>query len=520
MLSEMSKGPITHLKSQEDVSRLLQSVYDQISTKTEAVKSYAEALSTLRTGKADKAFIGDYSEANKMVYCLADTFADDEKPIEVVHGRTVIKYSLTNKRLMTGYQMFTAALKRAESEIQQQRDPGYILTEAEMEVLRGRLRGDQNRRSDVKSQNATVIMIILGKLDISFHENLLSASKHFRSGIENNCLLSLIEGLRNFVANPNAEISPDAGNDNREKAEINLKMLQLSIPVQLNHYRMKALLLSHIENVKRTSSVLSDSDIMRIIVKKLDQENIFRNIESNWSLDSRYSSCSSLELFWKILESDFNVFASTERGKLFLSQWREDEMDTQVIDQQQQQVNLISMSTNKNNLGGASGGSAILSNSMRKFEELQKCHNHFNYIMGNSKDPCARGNDCKFAHIFIDSRSNQDKRPRESELFMKAKRAFDRVDTQKPSKEHAKKIFKQLKTQQADNAKTAKTSASKSVFFTDDMNDTDDFSNSSLSNVAIDGSKNFDESEFEAFYVEFMKDEKSAPSSSNFSNDN
>ena len=103
---------------------------------------------------------------------------------------------------------------------------------------------------------------------------------------------------------------------------------------------------------------------------------------------------------------------------------------------------------------------------------------------------------------------------------MKAKRAFDRVDTQKPSKEHAKKIFKQLKTQQADNAKTAKTSASKSVFFTDDMNDTDDFSNSSLSNVAIDGSKNFDESEFEAFYVEFMKDEKSAPSSSNFSNDN
>ena len=127
-------------------------------------------------------------------------------------------------------------------------------------------------------------MIILGKLDISFHENLLSASKHFRSGIENNCLLSLIEGLRNFVANPNAEISPDAGNDNREKAEINLKMLQLSIPVQLNHYRMKALLLSHIENVKRTSSVLSDSDIMRIIVKKLDQENIFRNIESNWEI--------------------------------------------------------------------------------------------------------------------------------------------------------------------------------------------------------------------------------------------
>jgi len=186
--------------------------------------------------------------------------------------------------------------------MQQQRDPGYILTEAEMEVLRGRLRGDQNRRSDVKSQNATVIMIILGKLDISFHENLLSASKHFRSGIENNCLLSLIEGLRNFVANPNAEISPDAGNDNREKAEMNFKMLQLSIPIQLNHYRMKALLISHIENVKRTSSVLSDSDIMRLIVKKLDQDNIFRNLESNWSLDSRYSSCSSLELFWKILE--------------------------------------------------------------------------------------------------------------------------------------------------------------------------------------------------------------------------
>ncbi len=98
----MSMGPITHLKSQEDVSRLLQSVYDQISIKTEAVKSYSEALSTLRTGKADKAFIGGYPEANKMVYCLADTFADDAKPIEVTHGRTTIRYSLTNKKLLTG----------------------------------------------------------------------------------------------------------------------------------------------------------------------------------------------------------------------------------------------------------------------------------------------------------------------------------------------------------------------------------------------------------------------------------
>lgn len=351
------------------------------------------------------------------------------------------------------------------------------------------------------------------------HENLLSASKDFRFGIENNCLLSLIEGLRNFVANPNAEISPDAGNDNRERAESSFKKLELTIPMQLNHYKMKTLLASHIENVKRTSSILSDSDFMRLIVKKLDQENIFRNIESNWSLDSRYSSCSSLELFWKILEADFNVFASTERGKSFLSQWRENEMDTQAIDQQQQ-VNLTSMSTNKNSSGGASGGSAILSNSMRKFEELQKCHNHFNYVMGNSKDPCARGNDCKFAHIFIDSRSNQDRQPRHSELFMKAKRAFDRIDNQKPSKEQAKKLFKQLKTQQVDNAKNAKNSASKSVFFTEEVTDTDDFSNSSFSNVAIDGSKIFDESEFEAFYVEFMKDEKPVLSNSNFSNDN
>ncbi len=63
-------------------------------------------------------------------------------------------------------------------------------------------------------------MIIVRRLDISFHRNLLSASKHFRFGVEYNCLLSLIEGLSNFVANPNAEISPDAGNDNIEKGRV------------------------------------------------------------------------------------------------------------------------------------------------------------------------------------------------------------------------------------------------------------------------------------------------------------
>ena len=108
-------APVMCLRTQEEVTLLLRSIHDQISVKTEAVKVYAEGLSALRTGIADRSFIGDYADSNKRIMCLAGTHSNDEL-LEVIHGRTTIRYSKTNDKVLTGFQMFEEALNKAKKE--------------------------------------------------------------------------------------------------------------------------------------------------------------------------------------------------------------------------------------------------------------------------------------------------------------------------------------------------------------------------------------------------------------------
>jgi hypothetical protein len=492
----VSSGPITCLKSQEEVSKLLQSVYEQISVKTEAVKVYAEALSALRTGKADKAFIGDYHDSNRMIFCLADTVNDDEDQKEVIFGRTIIRYSLTNKRLLTGFQVFNEALKKATTELLANREEGAILTEEQIESVRVKLRGDATRRSDIRSQNSIVIQIIVGKLDVSYVENLRSVSKQFKFGSDNQCLLSLIEGIRNFVANPNAEISPDAAIENRERAESELKKLELSTPVQLNHYRMKTLVMSYVENVRRTSSVWSEGEIMRLIIKKLEQENLFQNIEKNWSTDIRYSSCSTLELFWKILEAEFNVYASTEKGKAFLSAWREEEQQPHVVN--------ITVTKNSSAGGGSSSlSSASLLGAVKEFDDMPKCHNHIRFVMGHQKEPCSRGNACRFAHVSIVPKTGSTE-----SVMSKAKRAFDKVSNtysnNRPTRDQAKKLYKHFKSaDQVTNSAKSVQPVTKSVYL---LQEEDAYEEGE--SMSTNQPKNFDESEFDAFFTELLRSDE------------
>ena len=86
---------------------------------------------------------------------------------------------------------------------------GQALTGAQIETIRESIRGNiavgEARRKEIKTQNSTVIAILTGKLDISYLWSLRSASKKFKWGMENRCLLSAIARSRDFVANPNAE---------------------------------------------------------------------------------------------------------------------------------------------------------------------------------------------------------------------------------------------------------------------------------------------------------------------------
>lgn len=512
-------APVMCLRTQEEVTLLLRSIHDQISVKTEAVKVYAEGLSALRTGIADKSFIGDYADSNKMIMCLAGTHSDDEL-VEVVHGRTKIRYSKTNEKVLTGFQMFEEALNKAKKE-RLEHKAGEVLSESEIETLRVRIRGDPTKRDDVKQQNSTIIQMIVGKLDTSYLSNLRSASSLFKFGSDNSCLLSLIEGLRNFVANPNAEVSPDAANINRDRAEQNLRDLELGMPIQMNHWRMKNLVTSYIENVKRTTSSWSDAEIMRLIVKKLDQDHLFKDIELSWSTDVRYSSCFSLDLFWKILEADFNAYAATRKGMNFLTAWGGEASESTA------DINQVMMAARQSASGGSNlANSSIaapqiksMSTSLKEFDELQKCHNHIRFVMGHTKEPCARGSSCKFAHIWMNKSSSE--KHVSSEGLTRAKRAFDRVTNNnnhhRPTRDQAKKLYKQFKgADQGTNAKSVQP-ASKSVYLMHEEGDDGDGQENRDRGAAGAhgpdrpvrdvGLNSFDESEFDAFYTELLRNE-------------
>ena len=507
-------APVTTLRTQEEVTLFLRLVHDQVSMKPEAVKVYAEALSALRTGKADKSFVGDYAESNKIIIALAGAYTSDEVS-EVTHGRTTIRYSKTNDRVITGWQMFNTELEKAK--IDRAASRAGELSEAEIEGLKQRIRGDAAKRADVLQQNSTIIQMIVGRLDLSYLENLRSASQKFKWGADNQCLLSLIEGLRNFVANPNAEVSPDAANNNRDRAESELRDLQLGIPIQINHFRMKTLINNFIDNVRRTSSSWSDSEIMRLVVKKLDQDNLFKDIELNWSTDTRYSSCSTLDLFWKILEADFNAYAATRKGIAFLSSWRGDASEIDM-----NQVNMVhskqsasgGFSNYSNNSSIATSPNKSLNTAVKEFDELQKCNNHIRFVMGHTKEPCGWGSSCKFAHIWMNKPDSG--RNVSSGGMQRAKRVFDKVTAAnnhntRPTREQAKQMYKHFKgsggggAASADQGARAKKGSASVYFMNEEGEDGED--NAPVHEVPAVEKFFSDESEFDAFFAELLRGE-------------
>ena len=84
--------------------------------------------------------------------------------------------------------------------------------------------------------------------------------------------------------------------------------------------------------------------MMRLIVGKLDQ-TLFNNIEVNWTTDVKYCGCSSFELFFKIIEAEYNSFASTVKGKAFLQDVKEGKSDSPTAMNDINQMYLSSVSS-------------------------------------------------------------------------------------------------------------------------------------------------------------------------------
>ena len=496
------------LESQQEISDLLVSVIDAIAHKPENLSKFGEALSIVQTGIGHESFKGDYMDSDQFLMYLPRKRAEGKQNVHV-YGRTSIRWRRFNEYAVSVSQVFEEEVSRAlnvwlnenplsvsENSTQQMFN---IRRETSLEQIRNRSRGDANKREQVRTQCGILIQMLKARINESYWEYLMSTSRRFNFGVENRDILSVIEGIRNSVANPNAEVNEDAGGVNRDKAENELKELKIPILIQIKHYEMKRLLESFIENIRRTSSVWTDVQIIKLILTKLEQDNIFKDIERLWNTDQRFNACDSFDLFWKILEAEYNLFSVSSSGKEWLKNWQGPMAEVnQTYDVKSPSTSFSSSTQSKASSGfggpvssfgggGSSYTSPRVSNSisgarkrdpiLEKFETIQSCHDHLRYKFNESSTPCARGDKCRYVH-WEDSRKDRSSSEVQGD---RAKSAFIRLSEKRRRDDNgdraqAKQLFKQLKAGEKTN-------------------------NQPQAFAAID------EEEFEAFFTELQKED-------------
>lgn len=486
------------LESQQEVSELLVNVIDAIANKPENLNRFGDALSMVQTGTAHESLKGDYAESNQYLMYLPRKRAEGMQNIHM-YGRTQIRWKRFNTSAISALQVYNEAVSKMYS-VWVQENPLSDASVA-LEQIKGQNRGDPNRREQVLSQCGIIIQMLKARINESYWEYLMSTSWRFNFGVSNRDILSVIEGIRNSVANPNAEVNEDAGGNNREKAENDLKELKLPVLIQIKHYEMKRVLESFIENIRRTSSVWTDSQIIKLILTKLEQDNIFKDIERLWNTDQRFNACESFELFWKILECEFNLFAASSNGKEWLKNWQgpievNHTSSSSSSSAQSKSQSPSGFGGSVSVFGGGGGGSmsSRAANSISgsfprkkdpildKFENIQSCHDHLRYKFNESSTPCARGDKCRYVH-WEDSRQDRSSAEvqgdRAKSAFIKSKEWADkRKREENGDRVQAKQLFKQFKAAEKGNNQPSKVFAA------------------------------IEEEEFEAFFMELQKEEE------------
>lgn len=507
MFTASRVGP---LESQQEVSDLLVNVIDAIASKPENLSKFGEALSIVQTGIGHDSFKGDYADSNQYLMYLPRKRAEGNHNVHV-YGRTSIRWRRFNASTISALQVYEEEVNRSYN-IWLETNPLWVSAEltqpmidirreVALEQIRSQNRGDPNRRDQVISQCGIIIQMLKARINESYWEYLMSTSWRFNFGVSNKDILSVIEGIRNSVANPNAEVNEDAASVNRDRAENDLKDLKIPILVQCKHYEMKRLLESFIENIRRTSSVWTDIQIIKLILTKLEQENIFKDIERLWNTDQRFNACDNFDLFWKILEAEFNLFSVSSHGKEWLKNWQGPMAEINHSYDFKSPSSSVSTSANSKStsvFGGSmsafGGGGSMSSRAnsvsagsypkkkdpiLDKFENIQSCHDHLRYRFNESSTPCARGDKCRYVHWEDARKSSADiQGDRAKAAFIKSKDLFEKRKRDDGDRTQAKQLFKQFKAGENRN------NQSPQVF------------------AAID------EEEFEAFFMELQKEEE------------
>lgn len=197
--SPFSQTKVTFLRNQQEITELFETLVSSLSAKAESVKAYSEQIVMLQTGCADISMRGDYALSDQYIMYTPGTKRD--LPQFHQHGKTRIVWHRTNQRVVSAFMMFNDEVERLTNERMIGQPVGYQLSVVQREQIRVRARGNDIQRDNILKQNAVVIQMLAVKVEPSLWEKWKSTSTMFAFGVYNRDLLSVMEGIRNSVAN-------------------------------------------------------------------------------------------------------------------------------------------------------------------------------------------------------------------------------------------------------------------------------------------------------------------------------
>jgi hypothetical protein len=310
----MQQGPFKTLR---DVFLFEKTFSTDLVNNGVAWKNLHEGATILSSGMGHASFINDDEVSRGLIMYTKRKIERGEVLTHTYGASKQLHYKKKNREAITGEQEFTRrfgeryALEISNAGIQSsssaQTQP---LTHLQCEMIKGSIRGNSDIREKVLAQCGIIIEMIKSKITSSYWSKLITCSQTFRRGIANRCVLSVMEGIREAVSNPGGEdaVKADA---NREAAEKLFLAVKFSKEQQLDPFLMEEHVDPFIQTIWRTTSTWTDTVIIRKLLSKLDNVVIYKDIAREWDSSQKYARCDSIDLFWRIIQVECEIYIDT-----------------------------------------------------------------------------------------------------------------------------------------------------------------------------------------------------------------
>jgi hypothetical protein len=302
------QGPFRTLK---DVITFEKAFIQELVSTGVAWKHLHEGATILSSGIGHASFINDDAVSKELILYSKRKVERGDVLTHIYGASKQLNYQKKNRDIVTGEQEFTKQFGERYA-FKMYSTGGQPLTQAQCEEIRVSLRGSQETREKILAQCGIIIEMIRAKISTSYWSKLESQSKTFKRGIINRCVLSVIEGMKEAVANPGGEDAVKA-ESNREVAEKLFLVAKFSKEQQLDPFQMEEHVDPFIQTIWRTKSTWTDTVIIRKLLGKLDNVSIYKDIAREWDTSQKYVGCDSLELFWRIIQLECEIHIDTSK---------------------------------------------------------------------------------------------------------------------------------------------------------------------------------------------------------------